>query len=93
MRPRDKTAKMIRADLVDARSAWIDAVSEPNEQERREESSFLAYRDDAGWVTDFHGLRRTFISNLARGGVHPKVAQQLARHSTITLTWTATRTR
>ena len=37
--------------------------------------------------------RRTFISNLARGGVHPKVAQQLARYSTITLTWTATRTR
>lgn len=32
------------------------------------------------------GLRHTFISNLARGGVHPKIAQQLARHSTITLT-------
>ena len=26
------------------------------------------------------------MSNLARGGVHPKVAQELARHSTITLT-------
>lgn len=27
-----------------------------------------------------------FISNLASAGVHPKVAQQLARHSTISLT-------
>src|SRR5262249_34893364 len=31
-------------------------------------------------------LRHTFISNLAVGGVHPKTAQLLARHSTITLT-------
>ena len=35
---------------------------------------------------DFHSLRHTFISNLADSGVHPKVAQTLARHSTITLT-------
>ena len=46
----------------------------------------INYRDDAGRYADFHSLRHTFISNLARGGVHPKVAQQLARHSTITLT-------
>jgi len=43
-------------------------------------------RDAGGRVCDFHGLRHTFISNLAAGGVHPKVAQALARHSTITLT-------
>lgn len=35
---------------------------------------------------DFHALRHQFISNLARGRVHVKEAQQLARHSTITLT-------
>ena len=34
----------------------------------------------------FHALRHTFITNLARSGVHPKTAQSLARHSTITLT-------
>jgi integrase len=50
------------------------------------EAAGIAYRDDAGRVADFHALRHTFISNLARGGVHPKVAQALARHSTITLT-------
>ncbi len=46
----------------------------------------IVYRDDAGRVVDFHALRHTFISNLAAGGVHPKTAQTLARHSTITLT-------
>ena len=39
-----------------------------------------------GRVADFHSLRHTFITNLARSGVHPKAAQTLARHSTITLT-------
>ncbi len=46
----------------------------------------ITYRDNAGRVADFHALRHTFISNLAAGGVHPKTAQALARHSTITLT-------
>ncbi len=50
------------------------------------EAAGIVYRDDAGKVTDFHSLRHTFISNLAAGGVHPKVVQSLARHSTITLT-------
>ena len=47
---------------------------------------FLDYRDDAGGVLDFHAFRDTVITNLTRGGVHPKDAQTLARHSTITLT-------
>ena len=50
------------------------------------EAAGLAYVDDAGRVFDFHALRHQFISNLAAAGVHPKVAQILARHSTITLT-------
>ena len=50
------------------------------------EAAGIVYRDDAGRVADFHALRHTFISNLAAGGIHPKVAQGLARHSTITLT-------
>ena len=37
-------------------------------------------------MADFHALRHTFITNLANSGSHPKVAQILARHSTITLT-------
>ena len=46
----------------------------------------IAYVDDSGRVFDFHSLRHQFISGLAAAGVHPKTAQQLARHSTITLT-------
>lgn len=46
----------------------------------------IPYRDDAGRVADFHALRHAFITNLARSGVHPKTAQTLARHSSITLT-------
>ncbi len=37
-------------------------------------------------VVDFHSLRHTFITNLCAAGVNPKVAQTLARHSTIGLT-------
>jgi len=46
----------------------------------------IDYEDDEGRVADFHALRHTFISNLARAGVHPRNAQALARHSTIDLT-------
>jgi integrase len=46
----------------------------------------IPYVDEAGRHFDFHAMRGQFISSLAAGGVHPKVAQVLARHSTITLT-------
>lgn len=39
-----------------------------------------------GRYADFHALRKTFVTNLARSGVMPKVAQALARHSDINLT-------
>lgn len=37
-------------------------------------------------VFDFHSLRATYVTNLCRSGVHPKIVQTLARHSTIVLT-------
>jgi len=46
----------------------------------------IAYVDDTGRCVDFHALRHTFITSLAKAGVHPAKAQRLARHSTITLT-------
>ena len=39
-----------------------------------------------GETVDFHSLRHTFGTMLAKRGVHPKVAQDLMRHSTINLT-------
>jgi excisionase family DNA binding protein len=50
------------------------------------EAAGIPYQDDDGRYFDFHAMRGQFISFLAAGGVHPKVAQTLARHSTITLT-------
>ena len=50
------------------------------------EAAKIDYKDAAGRVVDFHALRHTFITNLSNGGLHPKDAQSLARHSTITLT-------
>ena len=80
-------ARIVRADLEDARAAWIaNAGGDAEERKRRDQSSVLAYRDSAGRVFDFHSLRHQFISNLAAAGVHPKAAQLLARHSTIKLT-------
>jgi len=63
----------------------LNGISD-HERKRRIESSFLAYRDSAGRVADFHALRHTFITRLAQSGIAPSVAKSLARHSTITLT-------
>ena len=50
------------------------------------EAAGIPYRDASERVADFHALRHTFITRLARSGVAPAVAKSLARHSTITLT-------
>ena len=78
---------MFRADLAVARAAWLkQAEADPKERERRSKSKTLEPVDESGRVLDFHCLRHTFITRLAKSGVHPKTAQALARHSTITLT-------
>ncbi len=46
----------------------------------------IAYEDDQGRRADFHALRHTYITNLNRAGVAPRMAMQLARHSDIRLT-------
>ena len=50
------------------------------------EAAQIAYTDAAGRVLDFHALRHSFVTTLVAGGVSPKVAQTLARHSSVTLT-------
>ena len=91
----------IRTDLAGMLCNWIDSrgvagdvqlwpgtwKDESAEMVRRDlKVASIPYTDDEGRVFDFHALRHQFISNLAVAGVHPKVAQQLARHSTIGLT-------
>ncbi len=62
-------------------------ADERERSDRRNDRWFpgLSRHRTAGLPTA-HALRHTFISNLARAGIHPKTAQALARHSTITLT-------
>jgi integrase len=82
------TARMLRADLAAARAAWIkEAGRDAKERRRREESDFLAYRNHAREVADFHATRHTFVSALAASGAPVKTVQELARHSTPTLTF------
>jgi integrase len=49
-------------------------------------NAHISYKDNTGGVSDFHGLRHTFITMMAKSGIHPKMAQTLARHSDINLT-------
>ncbi len=82
----DRASEIIRADLERARAAWLEEVEDPAERQKRERSAMLAYKDTGGRVADFHSLRHTFITRLARSGASPAEAKALARHSTITLT-------
>ena len=83
-----KTSEMMKHDLQTARAAWIAEVDEDDteELERREASDYLTYENAAGLFADFHANRHTFITNLSRANVSPKVAQTMARHSDIRLT-------
>jgi integrase len=81
-----KTAKMMRRDLEAARKNWIAEAKTDAEKQRREKTDFLTYCDSAGLHADFHSNRHTFITNLSRTGIAPKMVQQLARHSDIRLT-------
>jgi len=80
-------ADMLRADLADARQAWLEeAADDRKEHARRKKSDFLADVNHEGEVLDFHALRHTCGAWLAMAGAHPKAVQSVMRHSTITLT-------
>lgn len=86
MPPTEHVARMLKADLKAAREAWLQQATEGKARDKRAKSKTLEPTDESGRVLDFHCLRHTFITRLAKSGVHPKTAQRLARHSTITLT-------
>ncbi|MCA9112225.1 MAG: site-specific integrase, partial [Planctomycetaceae bacterium] len=72
--------RMVKADLATTNEAAAKACPP------KVDPLVIPYRDEQGRQFDFHALRHQFISMLAAAGVHPKTAQELARHSTITLT-------
>ena len=46
----------------------------------------IEYKDAQGRFADFHSLRHSFVTHIGRSGAHLKTTQDLARHSTPTLT-------
>jgi len=79
--------KTFRGDLAAARDAWVEDAKDAAERKRRAKNSdFLAYEDSDGQFLDFHALRVTYGTALARAGVRLQVAQRLMRHSTPVLT-------
>ena len=71
-----QAADLMQADLKAARNSWLDEACSGEERGEREKSSFLAYRNSAGLVADFHALRHTFVSRLVLSGanVNPSYA-------------------
>ncbi|MBC8874619.1 MAG: hypothetical protein H8E44_34715, partial [Planctomycetes bacterium] len=55
-------------------------------EELEKEYDALRYQDADGRFADFHAQRHTYISGIVAGGASVKTAQELARHSTPTLT-------
>ena len=86
MPDRTEVAKMLRADLAEARRLWLKAATDPEERMRREQSDFLSAVNHERERLDFHSLRHTCGAWLAMTGEHPKVVQTVMRHCSITLT-------
>jgi integrase len=82
---KERTNVMVARDLAAAKAAWVNEGGTATEKKGRARADRLNYADAGGRFFDFHSLRHQFISDLARAGVHPKVAQELARHSDIRL--------
>ena len=79
------SAEMIRKDMETARTEWLKGAPDEATRNEWDRSEFLKYQTEDGYA-DSHALRHGFVSRLASSGVHPKVAKELDRHSTITLT-------
>jgi integrase len=47
---------------------------------------YVACGPDGPEYADFHALRHSYSTNVVNSGVNVKLAQSLARHSTVTLT-------
>ena len=69
-------ASKLKVLVIDDQAQRYDAIAKAIEAAGLEDRERL----------DRHALRHTFITRMARSGVTPKVAQALARHSTINLT-------
>ena len=79
-------AEMVRFDLRRARTAWVREIQDRRERRQRLDTDFLADVDSEGRKVDFHTFRHSYVSMVVDSGASVKVCQELARHSTPTLT-------
>lgn len=78
--------RMLREDMAAARGEWLGEARTGEERQKRERSSFLQYRDEVGWVADFHSFRVTFATVLVANGTDVKTAQEGLGHATPMMT-------
>jgi integrase len=90
-------AQPIRPQLADILRPWLlgkaphrpvfDLPEKTAKMLRNDlEAAGIAYRDASGQVADFHAFRHTYVTMVLGSGTSIKAAQELARHSTPTLT-------
>ena len=86
---RDQTAAML-AEHLDLKMPHHKAFNVPThtaDMIRMDlKTAGIDYLDDQGRNFDFHALRHTFVTNIANSGASVRTTQELARHSTPTLT-------
>jgi len=84
--PKDHSAKMVRADLDDARALWLDEATTPAIRLEREGSDFLRYKNSAGQFLDFHSFRHTRgVWLFEHHKAHPREVQELMGVSSLAL--------
>ena len=77
---RGQLGKKLKKDMARAREHYIALASTEEEAKNRQADDFLRWQDSSGLFADFHGLRATFITNLADLTSNIKEVQELARH-------------
>jgi len=84
--PLHPTLAKLVAGLAKGRPADHRLFTLPDHQaEQLRQDCTAAGIDNTGAIS-FHGLRHTFITQLAKAGVHPTITQKLARHRDIAMT-------
>ena len=81
--PLDRLADLLRNDLLTARAAWIAEDPTPQQRHERAESDFLAAEDAEGRRVDFHALRDTAATWLAKRGVPLTVVMLVTGHKNV----------
>ena len=75
--------RTFKRDLVAAGIATV--IVEKSTDGKRARRTYVT-KNAAGKVVDFHSTRRTFTTSFATRGIHPRIAQALARHAKVDMT-------